>query len=85
MRDQRFKLYASGALFDVEADPLEKNDLAASADREVVAAKQRLQQALAGLPADAKLGFEFRSSSAFNAKAGKGKAGAKSKGAPKPE
>ena len=64
---------------------LEKTDLAASGDREAVAAKQRLQQALASLPADAKLGFEFRSSSAFNAKAGKGKAGAKPKGAPKPE
>jgi arylsulfatase A-like enzyme len=85
MRDQRFKLYASGGLFDVEAHPLEKNDLAASADREVVAAKQRLQQALATLPPkDAELGFPFRSSSAFNAKEGKGKA-AKPKGAPKPE
>ncbi len=80
MRGQRFKLYSSGAFFDVEADPLEKNNLAGSTDKNIVAARARLQQALDGLPADAKLGFEFRSSSAFNAKAG-----AKTKGAPKPE
>ena len=83
LRDHRFKLYSSGALFDVEADPLETNNLAGSADRDVAAARQRLQQALAGLPADAKLGFEFRSSSAFNAKEGKGVK--PKKGVPKPE
>jgi arylsulfatase A-like enzyme len=82
IRDPRFKLYSTGAFFDVEADPLEKNDLAASTDEALVAARTRLQQALKGLPPDASVGFEFRSSSAFNAKAGKGKPGAKSKRAP---
>ena len=79
IRDPRFKLYSTGAFFDVEADPMEKNDLAASTDENIVAARTRLQQALKGLPADASLGFEFRSSSAFNAKAGKVRPGTKSK------
>jgi arylsulfatase A-like enzyme len=68
VRDQRFKLYATGNLFDVEADPLEKNDLAASGDAAVSAARQRLQRVLDGLPADADIGFEFRSESAFSAR-----------------
>jgi arylsulfatase A-like enzyme len=71
LRDERFKWYSTGQLFNVEADVLEKNDLSGSADREVVAAKQRLQTVLAGLPPDADIGFEIRSSSAFNAKKGK--------------
>lgn len=66
VRDRRFKLYSTGGLFDVEADPLEKNDLAASATPEIVAAKKHLEGVLASLPADAKLPFEFRSSSAFS-------------------
>lgn len=83
IRDHQFKLYTSGACFDVEADPLEKNDLAGSTDQKIVAARTHLQQALNSLPADASLGFEFRSSSAFNAKAGKVRPGMKPKEAAK--
>jgi arylsulfatase A-like enzyme len=68
IRDHRFKLYSTGAIFDLESDPLEKKDLNRSSDTAVVAAKGRLQQALDGLPADADVGFEFRSGSAFNIK-----------------
>jgi arylsulfatase A len=85
VRDWRFKLYSTGSLFDVELDPLERNDLAGSADQAISAARTRLRHTLAGLPADAELGFDFRSSSAFNAKAGKGGAGSKTKGAEKSE
>lgn len=79
VRDQRFKLYSTGALFDMDADPLEQNDLASNTDDKIVAARTHLQQALKGLPPDASLGFEFRSASAFNAKAGKVRPGTKSK------
>jgi arylsulfatase A-like enzyme len=65
VRDERFKLYASGALFDVTADFLEKKNLAASTDAGVVAARRRLQAVLDELPPDARLPFEPRSQSAF--------------------
>lgn len=67
VRDQRFKLYSDGRFFDVEADALEKTNLATSADPTVAAARARLQKVLSGLPKDADVGFEFRSSSAFSA------------------
>jgi arylsulfatase A-like enzyme len=71
VREKRFKWYSTGKLFDVENDPLEKDDLSASGDQEAVSAKQRLQGVLKSLPPDADIGFEIRSSSVFNAKAGK--------------
>ena len=69
-RDQRFKLYASGKLSDVEADPLEKDDLAASNDSVVAEARQRLQKVPASLPPDGDVAFVFRSSSAFRINTG---------------
>ncbi len=65
VRDHRYKLYGDGRLFDVETDSLEKTDLAASSDPAVASARRRLQAALTALPPDAKVGFEFRSASAF--------------------
>jgi arylsulfatase A-like enzyme len=65
VRDQRYKLYSTGKLFDVEADPLERTDLFTSTDPAVVAARTTLQAVLDRLPPDEKLPFAFRSSSAF--------------------
>jgi arylsulfatase A-like enzyme len=68
LRDHRFKWYSTGKLFDVEADPQEKNDLSGSGDTDTVAAKQRLEGVATALPPDADIGFEIRSSSAFRAR-----------------
>jgi arylsulfatase A-like enzyme len=65
VRDGRFKLYSTGELFDVAADREEKNDLAANSDADVVAARSRLEQVLASLPADAPPPIPLRSLSAF--------------------
>jgi len=65
VRDQRFKLYGDGRMFDVENDALEKTNLASSDDPSVVDARQRLQKALGEMPKDADVGFAFRSASAF--------------------
>lgn len=65
VRDERFKLYSEGALFDVEADPEEQHDLAADPRLEVVAAKQKLEQVLAQLPEDVAPPFPLRSQSGF--------------------
>ena len=65
VRDRRFKLYSTGAMFDVSIDPRETHDLATTDDAEVAAARGRLQSVLKQLPPDAKLPFSFRSSSAF--------------------
>jgi arylsulfatase A-like enzyme len=61
VRDQRFKLYSCGDLFDLNADPQEKTNLAASADPETVSARTRLQAVLTAMPPDAPLGFEAQS------------------------
>ena len=65
VRGARYKLYSAGPLYDLVSDPLEQHDLAESRDEQAVAARQRLQAVLDGLPADAKLPFEPRSQSAF--------------------
>lgn len=81
VRDERFKLYSDGRLFDANQDPVEKNNLAASAMPEAVAAKARLQAALASLPPDNPPPFLLRSLSGFKirgeAKAKKAGGGAK--------
>ena len=64
VRDQQFKLYSTGELYDVAIDPLEKTDLATSAQPGIVAARQRLGAVLASLPESATLPFKFRSGSA---------------------
>lgn len=65
VRDARYKLYSTGKLFDVAADPREKQELAPGAQAEANAARRRLQAVLDGLPGDHRLPFDFRSSSAF--------------------
>lgn len=65
VRDRRFKLYSTGAMFDVVNDPRETRDLASANDDETAAARGRLQNVLEQLPPDTKLPFSFRSSSAF--------------------
>jgi hypothetical protein len=65
VRDERFKLYSDGRLYDASADPAEQHDLAASRDPAVVAARLRLEQALASLPPDTPPPFPLRSLSAF--------------------
>lgn len=49
VRDKRFKLYATGELFDVKADPEERRALSAS-DGPVAAVRRKLEAALASMP-----------------------------------
>jgi arylsulfatase A-like enzyme len=65
VRDQRYKLYSSGEIYDLAADWLEKTNLAESTAPEIVAARRRLQGVLDQLPSDAQLPFAPRSQSAF--------------------
>jgi arylsulfatase A-like enzyme/dienelactone hydrolase len=69
IRDQRFKLYSTGPLFDLAADPLERHGLSAQAagtpvEPEAEEARKRLQRVLDSLPPDAEWPFTFRSISA---------------------
>ena len=74
VRNDRFKLYSTGELYDVSVDATETTNLAANTDADVAAARKRLQTVLDGLPADATLPFPFRSSSAFKLEAERKKA-----------
>ena len=65
VRDERFKLYSTGELYDVSRDPEETANLAASDDSQIVAARVRLQTALDTLPPDSPPPFKLRSQSAF--------------------
>jgi arylsulfatase A len=65
VREARFKLYSDGRLYDATGDPGEQHDLAASRAPAVVAARERLQRALASLPPDAEPPFLLRSQSGF--------------------
>lgn len=65
VRDERFKLYNTGELYDVAADPSETVNLATSAEAPIVAARQKLQGFLDQLPHDAPPPFKLRSQSAF--------------------
>lgn len=69
VRDQRFKLFSTGQLYDLANDPGEKQDLSAQPVGEAAAARTRLQAVLDGLPANVNLPFEPRSSSAFKLRA----------------
>jgi arylsulfatase A-like enzyme len=64
VRDGRFKLYSSGGFYDLPADALEKNDLTASTEPAMVAARQRLEGVLKAMPPDPPLLFEPQSSAA---------------------
>lgn len=65
IRDRRFKLYNTRQLYDLQADPDERTNLIDSTTPEVVAAREKLGAALAGLPKDAELPFKPRSQNAF--------------------
>lgn len=62
IRDRRFKLFSTGALYDLQADPREKNNLATNADSETAAARTRLQAVLDQLPPNENLPFPPRNS-----------------------
>lgn len=65
VRDERFKLYSTGELYDVAVDPAETTDLATSNDQVAVAARAKLQRVLNAMPPDAPPPFKLRSQSAF--------------------
>ncbi|MSU51595.1 MAG: hypothetical protein EXS37_21320 [Opitutus sp.] len=65
VRDMRFKLYSDGRLFDVAADPGEQRNLSGTTDADALAARARLQRALASLPPDAPPPFRLLSQSGF--------------------
>jgi hypothetical protein len=71
VRDHRYKLYSTGELYDIVADQEETKNLAGSGDKEVDAARRRLQAVLDSLPPTTELPFKARSSSAFNMEKGK--------------
>ncbi|HWA97872.1 MAG TPA: hypothetical protein VG713_05245, partial [Pirellulales bacterium] len=68
VRDQRYKLYSTGEMFDVEVDrdeQLNLTDLGENQGSEVVAARHRLERVLASLPPNTPPAIELRSLSAF--------------------
>lgn len=69
VRDPRFKLYSTGGFFDVSIDPEERTNLAASADPQTVAARDRLAAVLRSLPPDCPPPFKLRSQAAFRLRA----------------
>lgn len=60
VRDKRYKLCSDGRFYDLRMDPDERFDLAESTNRDVLAARERLQKVMKSLPPDAKLPFEPR-------------------------
>lgn len=69
VRDERFKLYSDGRLFDANADPDEQHDLATIAPPDAAATRQRLQGVLSSLPSDSPPPFPLRSQAAFKIRA----------------
>jgi arylsulfatase A-like enzyme len=65
VRDNRYKLWSDGRLYDLEADPGETRPLAVTDGAEVPRARSRLQAVLDAMPADTPLPFPHRSLSAF--------------------
>jgi arylsulfatase A-like enzyme len=65
VRDQRYKLYSTGELFDIASDPGEKHDLSSDSTPAIAAEHAKLKAALAALPSDASLPFLPRSQSAY--------------------
>ncbi|MBA4017474.1 MAG: hypothetical protein C0483_09910 [Pirellula sp.] len=65
VRDEQFKLYSTGELYDVSRDPAELQNLIASDDSRAGAARKRLQAVLDSLPPDSPPPFKLRSQSAF--------------------
>jgi len=50
VRDQRWKLYNDGRLFDLEMDPLEEIPVTSDLSKEATLARKRLALVLDGLP-----------------------------------
>ncbi|MBL9093100.1 MAG: sulfatase-like hydrolase/transferase [Planctomycetaceae bacterium] len=70
VRDERYKLYNDGRMFDVVRDPVEERVLPADADeKEATAARARLSEVLRSLPPDAPPPFRLLSLSAFKIRA----------------
>jgi hypothetical protein len=65
VRDERFKLTLTGDLFDLQADPAERNPLPRDAGGAAAAARTKLQAVLDGMPESTPLPFPHRSLSAF--------------------
>ena len=65
VRDERFKLYTTGELYDVDRDPAELQNLAESDNPQAAAAQARLRAVLDSLPPDSPPPFKLRSQSAF--------------------
>jgi len=65
VRDERFKLYDDGRLYDADSDPEETRDLAADTRPEVAAAREKLKAILTSLPPDNPPPFPLRSQSGF--------------------
>ncbi len=67
VRNDRFKLYSTGAFFDLAVDPFEQSNLSAQEDNDVAerdAAKNQLQTVLDSFPENAEWPWTFRSISA---------------------
>lgn len=64
VRDERFKLFSDGRLYDLAADPLERSPVDATADAPASAARDRLASVLQSLPPNADWPWAFRSISA---------------------
>ncbi|HOA75929.1 MAG TPA: sulfatase-like hydrolase/transferase [Phycisphaerae bacterium] len=60
IRDKRYKLWSDGRFFDLQADPLERQDLSGSELPAHQAAREKLQRVLDSLPADQTLPFVNR-------------------------
>jgi arylsulfatase A-like enzyme len=69
VRNERFKLYGDGRLFDVDRDPGETQAIPAGANAAADAARRELRAVLDAMPADVAPLFEHRSLSAFRERA----------------
>jgi hypothetical protein len=65
VRDERFKLYSTGELYDAEGDREETTNLATSEDPAATAARAKLQAVLDSLPEDSRPPIKLLSQSAF--------------------
>ena len=63
VRDQRYKLWSKGRLYDVNADRDEELDLSGSTNPDVIAARDKLQRVLDSLPPDAPTPYKPRKES----------------------
>jgi arylsulfatase A-like enzyme len=69
VRDARFKLYNSGSLYDLQADPGESKPIPVGSSAVADRARRELQTVLDSMPPDTPLPFPHRSLSAFRQRA----------------